>query len=352
MSLSYDWDGAFDWIGHDEGYDCSPAGELGYLPRCLYSASVMDLMTQYLTEIKGPGWSLMLSKTMYTSARRGVCTRGTPPGVCSAGRIPLALIGHQASVGSSLGCADWSHVDGAVDMSPGGVWIDYIRPGLENGQSIVAVPVAGSLVSSTLFSCRDVTCTARSSLIWTICGTDWVLPAGYQVLLQKITECWTMDANGFSVVDNRAGVTFGVELYVPWDAPEVVVDVSSAGVVPLQNVPDVIGLVGRRESAAESHVLQGRDVCSIRVLVLDCRGLIITFMTSAVINHMMWRQRELEEMRKAAKVKYRQKHPSPCTFCGTLIRCDMYRHAATWSWPSYGGAQCRGVPSGRARLWT
>ena len=27
-----------------------------------------------------------------------------------------------------------------------------------------------------------------------------------------------MDADGFLVVDNRAGVTFGVELYVPWDA--------------------------------------------------------------------------------------------------------------------------------------
>ena len=29
--------------------------------------------------------------------------------------------------------------------------------------------------------------------------------------------------------------------------------VSSAGVVPLHNVPDVIGLVGRRESAVESR---------------------------------------------------------------------------------------------------
>ena len=64
-----------------------------------------------------------------------------------------------------------------------------------------------------------------------------------------------MDANGFSLVDNRAGIMFGVELYVPWDAPEAVVDVSSAGVVPLRNVPDV----GRRESAVESCVLQGRD---------------------------------------------------------------------------------------------
>ena len=48
----------------------------------------------------------------------------------------------------------------------------------------------------------------------------------------------------------------------------------------------------------------------------------------AVINHMRWRQRKLEEMRKAAKVQYRQKQPSPCEFCGTLIRCDMYRYVA------------------------
>ena len=128
--------------------------------------------------------------------------------------------------------------------------------------------MTGSLVSSTLFSCRDVYDSARSALILTFCGTDWVLPAGYQVLLQKISECWAMDADGLSVVDNRAGVTFGVELYVPWDAPEAVVDVSS-----MRGVPDVIGLVGRRDNAVESHVLQGRDARSIQVLVPDCRGL-------------------------------------------------------------------------------
>ena len=65
----------------------------------------------------------------------------------------------------------------------------------------------------------------------------------------------------------------GFELHVPWDAPEAVVDVSSADVVPMCGVPDVIGLVGRHGSAVESHVLQGRDACSIRVLVPDCRGL-------------------------------------------------------------------------------
>ena len=34
----------------------------------------------------------------------------------------------------------------------------------------------------------------------------------------------------------------------------------------------MIGLVSRREGAAESHVLQGRDIRSVRVLVPDCRG--------------------------------------------------------------------------------
>ena len=134
-------------------------------------------------------------------------------------------------------------------------------------------------------------------------------------------------------------------------------DVSSAGVVPLRNIPDVIGLVGRRDSVTESRVLQGRDPRSIQVLVPDSRGLDQKFhdvtivdmidlpeshvsmselsellhkWPPAVINHMMWRQRGLDQMRKAAKVKYRQKHPAPCTFCGTLIKCDMYWHVARY----------------------
>ena len=72
------------------------------------------------------------------------------------------------------------------------------------------------------------------------------------MLLPEYVECWTMDADGFSIVDNREGVTFGVELYVPWDVPEMAVDLS-AGTVPLRNVPDVFGMVGHRDSTTESH---------------------------------------------------------------------------------------------------
>ena len=62
---------------------------------------------------------------------------------------------------------------------------------------------------------------------------------------------------------SRAGVTFGVELYVPWDAPEMVIYLSSTGTVPLRNVPDVFGMSGRRDTATESRILQGRDARSI-----------------------------------------------------------------------------------------
>ena len=130
-------------------------------------------------------------------------------------------------------------------------YIGYIRPGLEDVSLIDAAPVTGSLISSALFVCLDVYCTAGFSSYWTFCGTDCVL--------RRVSERWTM------VVEDRAGITFGVELYVPWDAPEAVVDISSAGVVPLRHIPDVIVLVGRREGAAESRVLQGRDGRSVRV---------------------------------------------------------------------------------------
>ena len=72
-----------------------------------------------------------------------------------------------------------------------------------------------------------------------------------------------MAADGAALAEVRAGITFGVELYVPSDAPEAAVYISSEGVVPLMNVPDVIGLVGGREGAVESRVLQGRDIRSV-----------------------------------------------------------------------------------------
>ena len=109
-------------------------------------------------------------------------------------------------------------------------------------------------------------------MTWTFCSTDSVLLAGLVLSVRRVNNVVNMAADGAALVEVRAGVTFGVELYVPWDAPEADVDVTSEGVVPLRSIPDGIVLVGRREVAAESHVLQGRNARSVRVLVSDYRG--------------------------------------------------------------------------------
>ena len=48
----------------------------------------------------------------------------------------------------------------------------------------------------------------------------------------------------------------------------------------------------------------------------------------AVINHMMWRQREMEQMRSVAKKEFKENSRKPCTFCGArkFIKIRMYRH--------------------------
>ena len=100
-----------------------------------------------------------------------------------------------------------------------------------------------------------------------------------------------MATEGVALVENRAGITFGVELYVPWDTPEAVVDISSEGVVPLRSIPDVIGLTGRRADAVECRVLQDRDVRSVRVLVPDPRVWIRIFTMSLLSTWVMYRSR-------------------------------------------------------------
>ena len=102
---------------------------------------------------------LMLNRDRSNIAWRCACMCGTSLGVFSTGRISLTLIGCSACVGGSVDCSEWLHSVCAVDFSPEGVWIGYIRPGLWDESLIDAAPVTGSLVSSALFDCLDVYCT-------------------------------------------------------------------------------------------------------------------------------------------------------------------------------------------------
>ena len=58
-----------------------------------------------------------------------------------------------------------------------------------------------------------------------------------------------MAADSTSAAGGRAGITFDVELVIPWDAPEAVVDLKSDVLIYLGIVPDVVGLTGRRPEA-------------------------------------------------------------------------------------------------------
>ena len=250
----------------------------------------------------------------------------------SAGRISLRLIGCSGHGGCSVDCFDWLRMGCAVDFSHGEDWIGYIRTGLWTDSLIDGAPVTGSLLDSALSDCLIELCIAGFSSTWTFCSTDSVLLAGLVLSVRRVNNVVNMAADDAALVEARAGVTFGVELYVPWDAPEAVVDVWM-----------------------ESRVLQGRDARSVRVLVPDCRGVdqnfhdvtivdmgdmpespvyipVLSTLSQqwplAVLSHMGWRQKELEEMRSAAKVKFRQSRPSCCEFCGSLIKSDMYRHVA------------------------
>ena len=157
-----------------------------------------------------PVFVLMLNRDRNISPRRCACMRGTSVGVLSAGRISLMLSGCFAFGGGLVDCSDWPRVYCAVHFSPGGVWIGYIRQELWDRSLTDAASVTGSLVSSALFDCLDIYCAAGFTSCRTFCSTDCGLLAGFGLSLRQVSEYWTMATNGAALVENRAGITFGV----------------------------------------------------------------------------------------------------------------------------------------------
>ena len=227
--------------------------------------------------------------------------------------------------------ADWS-AEYSVGVIPvGAIRIGYLRDPVDQRQSTDAAPLTKLLIFNTLLHFYNC-CASRSAWNWTFCNTVW-----NNICVEELTRhcsdfsvCQTM--SGAALVDDRSGATFDVELCIPWDAPEAVVDINSAAV---------------------SRILQGRDSRSVRFLVPDARGLYQNFHDVTIVdiddeqeptvtpadmtrlrelwppeifNHMRWFQQDLELMRKSAKREFSQLRPMPCKFCGKVIRVDMYRH--------------------------
>ena len=223
--------------------------------------------------------------------------------------------------------ADWSD-ECSVGLSPvGDVRIEYIGDAFSQGQSTDAAPLTELFDFYTLLHINSDCATGFTS-IWTFCITVWDNISGEEFTRRSsdFSVCQTTD--GAALVVDRSGVTFRAELCIPWDAPEVVVDIDSAELVSLGSFPDKVGLFGRRKDAAVSRILRGRDSRSVRFLVPDTRGVdrsyydvtvvdmederepmvVVEDMTrlrelwpAEVFNHMKWYQQDLELMRKSAR---------------------------------------------------
>ena len=250
----------------------------------------------------------------------------------SARDKPIWEKGRFGYVDTPVPDADWLYRCAVLFVPVGDVRIGYIKSAIDRGQSTDAAPVTESLVLYTFLRLYDY-CAAGYTRNWTFCDTVFENRRAQEHLLRCGVLPVYRTMEGAALVDDRMGVTFDVELCVPWDAPEAVVDINSADVVTLGSVPDKVGLFGRRKDAVASRILQGRDSRSVRFLVPDVRGVDQNFhdvtivdmdeereakVTSAdlthlrdswppgIFNHMKWFQQDLELMRKEAKRVFTQ----------------------------------------------
>ena len=123
------------------------------------------------------------------------------------------VIGPTGCGGGPVGHSDWLRVEYAARLLPG--------PG-ESGSAIykesastAAAPVTGSLVFSTPLDCLDVYCAAEFASCLLFGGMDCVWLAGFGLFFRQVSLNWIMATDGAALVEGRAGITFGVELYVP-----------------------------------------------------------------------------------------------------------------------------------------
>ena len=114
---------------------------------------------------------------------------------------------------------------GAVVAWPGGVRICYFKRAPLERSSTDAAQVTGSLVVSALLDCLDVYCAAELAAWLLFGGTYCIWLAGFGLFFWRVGENWIMATDCAALVEGRAGITFDVEMYVPWDAPEAVVDI-------------------------------------------------------------------------------------------------------------------------------
>ena len=81
--------------------------------------------------------------------------------------------------------------------------------------------------------CLAVYCAAEFYLWVLFGGTDCIWLAGRGLFFRQVGVNLVIATDSAAAVGDRAGITFGVELVIPCDAPQAVVDLHSDGVMDL-----------------------------------------------------------------------------------------------------------------------
>ena len=154
----------------------------------------------------------------------------------------------------------WCHQISAREVTvicPGGFGIGYRGRALAGSSSLDIAPVTGSLLFNTPVCRLAVYCATGFSSCVLFGGCDSIWLAVFGLFFQLVSVDFVMATDGDATAGARSGITFGVTLDVPWNAPEAIVHLHSDGVVDLDTVPDVLSLTGRQPEAAVIRVLQG-----------------------------------------------------------------------------------------------
>ena len=97
------------------------------------------------------------------------------------------VIGRISCGGGPVECSDWKCVRGAVDFSPGGIGIGYIRRALCGRSSTDAAPVTGSLVFSALLNYLFLYYATKFTSCRLFGGTDCVWLAGFGLSYRRVS---------------------------------------------------------------------------------------------------------------------------------------------------------------------
>ena len=130
---------------------------------------------------------------------------------------------------------------------PCSLGIRYKYRALSRRSSLDTAPVTGSHLFVATERCLTAPSTADLDLCvsrsWTVCFLLAVCRALRSS--QQLRSNCVMAAGGGTPDDARSGISFGVTLQVPWNAPEAYVQLDLAGLSDLVTLPDALGMTGR-----------------------------------------------------------------------------------------------------------